>query len=156
LSIIGCSMAIAADVLILLITWAKTADIWKARNENPASFNLVDRLLRNGTSYFCALLCMHITTLVLNLLVKVPQFSYVCVGASNILIARFMLDLRGITNIRDYSAPGGVTVSSIKFVGNVVDMDSPTWTKNASDEDDPEDDIRPPFRVNDAFQEDVV
>jgi len=74
----------------------------------------------------------------MSLTTQEPQFAYVCSGTSNILIARFMLDLRGVSDIRaadDDSLPGVVgTLSSVRFAGNVVDVDHPMWTINASDD----------------------
>jgi len=66
---------------------------------------------------------------------KETRFFHVCAAISNILIARFMLDLRGLSQSSGDDDPS--VVSSIKFLGNLgapLEVNGSTWTTNASDE----------------------
>jgi len=137
LPLIGRAIDIASDALILFITWAKTADIWRTRSKGRARFKLINLLLRDGTLYFCALLVLNVATLTLSISQKGPtQFSYVCGTMTNILISRFMLDLRGV-----YYTSGADddldVMSSLRFAGNLgapLDINGSTWVTDACDE----------------------
>ncbi|KAI0331799.1 hypothetical protein GY45DRAFT_1433703 [Cubamyces sp. BRFM 1775] len=91
------SCAIAADLLVLILTWVKTYQIKKLASilEADASFSTL--ILRDGSLYFGALLVLNVVDLIIlqsNVLFDpLPVFIDVL---TCILISRFMLNLRQI------------------------------------------------------------
>ncbi|TCD61335.1 hypothetical protein EIP91_008578 [Steccherinum ochraceum] len=97
------AMAIAGDLVVLLLTYIKTIDIWRTA---PAASELTGTrprlstlLIRNGTVYFLSMLIMNIVNLLLLLVQRTDaSTSYKFVQVMNVinanLIARFILDLR--------------------------------------------------------------
>jgi len=142
--ILSYSTAIASDALVFVITWTKTAGIWRARGESRGNFKLVTLLLRDGTLYFCALLSLYLITLIGVVVDANVQFlfMYICGALSNVLVARFILDLRGVL----YGTPDDDgAISSVKFVENLgvpPEIDRSTWMTGAGEELT-EDHIRP-------------
>jgi len=98
------SMSIAAEFLVLVVTWMKTVDIWKAsRQMKQFRPKLSMLLLRDGTTYFATLFILNILTLTIDIaaclnpsLGGAMNFEFITETISPVLIARFMLDLRSV------------------------------------------------------------
>ncbi|TCD64405.1 hypothetical protein EIP91_004121 [Steccherinum ochraceum] len=138
------SGAIASDLLVLVLTWMRTADVWREsrRIENfKPTISLL--LLRDGTWYFMMHLAMNIVALLLDTFqarnVGGDEFIVTLSAVSANLLARFMLDLRGI-NEHGSSRPR--TVSSVNFniaslggnVGAPLGVEDSTWASGPTDD----------------------
>jgi len=136
-------IAMISDVLVLLITWAKTADTWKTALRNKLFKPHVSMLLvRDGTVYFIALFALNAVTLLLNVLAlhnddSATSFNFINEAIAPTLIARFILDLRSVYFPRETSE----VISTMHFasspaIGNLaapIGSDS-TWVSGSSDD----------------------
>jgi len=139
-------VAILADILVLAVTWMKTADAMKASLQlGHFKPRLSTVLFRDGTVYFLAPLVINIVTLVLNVVDVISNqnldgtgFIFVNEAIAPTLIARFMLDLRSIYYPTD-DAPtqlSTINFATSRFMGNLaapVGADS-TWNSGSSDD----------------------
>ncbi|KAI0337835.1 hypothetical protein BDW22DRAFT_846671 [Trametopsis cervina] len=119
--------ACLADVLVLFITWYRTADVHKTARMEGLRSPITTLLLRDGTLYFNVLLLINITAMVFG---NIPSLVYVQMAVpmqqaiTPILVCRFMMNLRKIT----FNLPSGTSEhdgrpwSSIRFVGNMGEM----------------------------------
>lgn len=137
-------VTIVSDILVLAITWRKTADMRRATvrfaNFQPKLSLL---LFRDGTLYFVALFVLNVVTLLLDILMDTgasSDFITVNEGVGSVLIARFILDLRSAL-IHDHDVSINY-MSSIRFTTSVVGaMASPlglksTWVTAPADDID--------------------
>ncbi|TCD64408.1 hypothetical protein EIP91_004124 [Steccherinum ochraceum] len=61
------SAAIASDALVLVLTWIRTADVWRESKKTKGfKVTVSSLLLRDGTLYFGMLLIMNIVALILH------------------------------------------------------------------------------------------
>ncbi|TCD60974.1 hypothetical protein EIP91_009239 [Steccherinum ochraceum] len=134
------SAAIASDLLVLVLTWVKTAgmrqECLKLKGFKPT---LTMLLLRDGTLYFGLLLVVNVIQLILDALAPdnghaTTSFIAVTNAVTANLVARFILDLR--TAFEGESGKSRV-MSSLKF--DVGDMAAPfgvqdsTWDYRTAD-----------------------
>ncbi|TCD63928.1 hypothetical protein EIP91_004775 [Steccherinum ochraceum] len=141
------SLAVTSDLLVLILTWVKTIGIWRSGVENegekPALITLV---LRDGTTYFLALLTMNVITLALDA-TQTDQggstsFVVVMDAVTANLIARFILDLRTVYHKDPNPGNGSRAMSTIQFgarslVGNMgapLSLDESTWASSPADD----------------------
>ncbi|TCD65322.1 hypothetical protein EIP91_002808 [Steccherinum ochraceum] len=110
------SAAVVSDLLVLALTWVKTAGIWREslniRGFKP-TFTVL--LLRDGSVYFGMLLLLNVVALLLDSIQTNFDGSTAFIAIVNAvtanLVARFILDLRSIS----VSAEGSGPMSSIRF-----------------------------------------
>ncbi|KAI0820324.1 hypothetical protein BC628DRAFT_1413134 [Trametes gibbosa] len=113
LTIVSRACLMAADVLIIIVTWISTYRLGRASRDLHIGASFGVQLLRDGTIYFVVLVAMNIVHMVLNTIQPnnfVQQASYVTIlenPLTSILISRFILNLRAID---DHSAYGGLRV----------------------------------------------
>jgi len=137
--------AIVADLLVLVITWWKTADVWKASKQmKQFKPKLSMLLLRDGTIYFVALFLLNFVTLLLDVLARVnvdlkgsSYFSYVTEAFGPALVARFLLDLRSTAEISPPDHSGEMTTINFAGTSIVGDLAAPlgpdsTWLTSAA------------------------
>ncbi|TCD64583.1 hypothetical protein EIP91_003879 [Steccherinum ochraceum] len=137
-------IAIVTDVLVLVLTWIKTADVWReSKRTKRFEVTVSTLLLRDGTMYFGMALIANIVALIFEVLrvnFNVSNgFVLVLYAASANLLARFMLDLRGI-NEQASSKP--CAISSISFnvqslggnIGAPLRVEDSTWVTGPADD----------------------
>jgi len=137
------SIAVVADLLVFIITWMKTAGIWKAsRNMKQFRPKLTMLLLRDGTIYFGALTVMNLLTVALDVvarihpeLVKAANCVYITQTLSSLLIARFILDLRMVFHPHSYdNTEHEVGISNIRFSAFAAPIGSDSvWVTGGAD-----------------------
>ncbi|KAI0334549.1 hypothetical protein GY45DRAFT_1242288, partial [Cubamyces sp. BRFM 1775] len=109
MTIVSRASLMAADTLVIVVTWASTYRIGKASRDARLGFSFGALLLRDGTIYFVALVAMNIVHMTLNTVKPndfVQQASYVTVlenPITSILVSRFILNLRAV----DHRGGGG-------------------------------------------------
>ncbi|TCD65321.1 hypothetical protein EIP91_002807 [Steccherinum ochraceum] len=136
--VVRCS-AIASDLLVLIITWTKTTDVWKFRS---SGFKLPIKTLffRSGSEYFLVLLLLNVITLVLDVtvpdVVGVTPFVYIHDAIAANLIARFILDLQSVLNPEDTTTMA--TASSGSLLDNILPPDDVSSTRSSKIENIPE------------------
>ncbi|KAJ3480146.1 hypothetical protein NLI96_g8568 [Meripilus lineatus] len=132
--------AMLEDLLVLLVTWIKTASLRKFARENHIDVSLVNLLIRDGTTYFLSMFAFNIALVVLVVLrvTGIPTtggtfFISIESALASILTCRFILDLREV----DQAKAGGSTPSAVKFavqlsatVGAPLNQES-VWVTNA-------------------------
>ncbi|RPD57834.1 hypothetical protein L226DRAFT_540198 [Lentinus tigrinus ALCF2SS1-7] len=133
-STVAKSANIAADAILIALTWWKTFGINKASTRLGVRTPLATLLLRDGTAYFLILLAIQIITIVssqigssLTVWLVWPYFDQIF---TVIFLSRFMLDLRGLYfsehvnaegNATDTTTRSGHVLSDIRFTtSNVV------------------------------------
>ncbi|TCD64406.1 hypothetical protein EIP91_004122 [Steccherinum ochraceum] len=132
----------ATDGLILVLTWIKTADVWREGSKSKTFKGTISTLLlRDGTVYFGALVIMNIVIIGTALWNDDNQTAFVsmfnAVGAN--LLARFILDLRCMN---DTGSNKLRTISSIKFVGGslggnmgaALEVEDSMWVTGPADD----------------------
>jgi len=115
---------VIGDILVLLVTWMKTADIWKtSRLMEQFRPKLSMLLLRDGTVYFGALTVTNLVTLTLDVvahfhpeLVGATFFVFISQALGPILIARFILDLRSIISHPDNTLNGEMSTVHLSAI----------------------------------------
>ncbi|TCD60881.1 hypothetical protein EIP91_009372 [Steccherinum ochraceum] len=139
------SAAIASDLLVLILTWIRTADVWqeslKIKGFRPT---LTVLFIRDGTLYFGLLLIMNIVLLFLDTFQPegevVSHFILVASALSANLIARFILDLRGVYRETSTGNHSRTTSSIIFDFSSSSDMGAPlgitqsTWVSSPADD----------------------
>ncbi|KAI0657982.1 hypothetical protein C8Q70DRAFT_999267, partial [Cubamyces menziesii] len=109
LTIVSRASLMAADTLVIVVTWASTYRIGKASRDARLGFSFGTLLLRDGTVYFVVLVAMNVVHMTLNVIKPndfVQQASYVTVlenPITSILVSRFILNLRAV----DHRGGGG-------------------------------------------------
>jgi len=119
------SMAVTSDLLLLIITWMKTADIVRvqAKSFRP---KLTMLLVRDGTLYFTALFLLNLVTVIQDVLVRYSSnsstdFILVNEAVAAVLIARFILDLRSFDQSdKTYHMSMSTMQFSSSFAGNIA------------------------------------
>ncbi|TCD60970.1 hypothetical protein EIP91_009235 [Steccherinum ochraceum] len=132
------SAAIANDLLVLALTWVKTAGVWreslKMKEFRPT---LTTLLLRDGSLYFVILLATNIVVLVLDTLQSKlstgSEFGVVNNAITANLITRFILDLRSVSasdsvNLATMSSIAFGCPSTADHVDAPIDIGQSTWT----------------------------
>ncbi|TCD64402.1 hypothetical protein EIP91_004118 [Steccherinum ochraceum] len=138
------SAAIASDLLVLVLTWVRTADVWRESMKTKSFKPTISMLLlRDGTWYFAALLIMNIVVLLLDAfqtrISAGSNFTDILNALSANLLARFMLDLRSV-NKQGSGKPR--TMSSINFdiqslggnLGAPLGIEDSTWVTGPADD----------------------
>ncbi|EKM50314.1 uncharacterized protein PHACADRAFT_201154 [Phanerochaete carnosa HHB-10118-sp] len=88
------SSLILADAIVLVLTWIKTFRHWRNARRLKMKASLTTCLLRDGTTYFIALLALNISQLL----------TYNIPDPPPILINRFIINLRTAgSTVSDYS-----------------------------------------------------
>ncbi|TCD64593.1 hypothetical protein EIP91_003889 [Steccherinum ochraceum] len=143
LDYIARSANITTDALVLILTWIKTADIWReSKRIEGLKVTVGMLLLRDGTLYFGMSLILNVVTLVLNVLSTGADgslFSTLLNAVSANLIARLMLDLRSVNEL---GANSSRHLSSINFnarslggnIGAPLGIEDSTWATGPADD----------------------
>ncbi|KIP01281.1 hypothetical protein PHLGIDRAFT_17304 [Phlebiopsis gigantea 11061_1 CR5-6] len=100
--------AIAADLLVICLTWAKTFSTARTFYLIFHKMSIAGIMMRDGTIYFLIMLILNITQLVVVRSYCISQFIYTL---TPILISRFMLNLRSLDD--DVSSSGFMRTSRI-------------------------------------------
>ncbi|TCD64604.1 hypothetical protein EIP91_003869 [Steccherinum ochraceum] len=137
------SVTIASDALVLVLTWAKTADVWRESKKTKAlKVTVSTLLLRDGTMYFGTLLIMNIAAFFLDVFQKKANgsaFIFVLNAIGANLLARFLLDLRSVyeSGSRDLQTMSSLNFAARSFGGNMgaplVNGDS-IWVSRPADD----------------------
>ncbi|TCD71061.1 hypothetical protein EIP91_000153 [Steccherinum ochraceum] len=137
-------IAIASDALVLVLTWLKTADVWRAsRRMKGLKITVSTLLLRDGTVYFSLLLLLNILAMILNALqadLGGSTFVDVLNVVSANLHARFLLDLRSVYE----KGPDEIrTVSTIQYAVQSLsgNMGAPLRIEDSTRVSGPADDV---------------
>ncbi|KAI0937649.1 hypothetical protein AcV5_000436 [Taiwanofungus camphoratus] len=89
--------ATAYDVLVIILTIAKTADIRKLAKCLSIETGIISLLLRDGSTYFLLLLFLNIAQIIVSAEVTGDSaLSYFVSPVTSILISRFLLNLRQV------------------------------------------------------------
>ncbi|TCD65311.1 hypothetical protein EIP91_002797 [Steccherinum ochraceum] len=137
--------AITNDLLVLVLTWIQTADVWREcmriKGFKPA---LTTLLLRDGSLYFGILLIMNIVTLILDSVQAAlgggSSFIEISDAVSANLLARFILDLRSVYDKGSHDAH---SLSTVRFggvdslagnMGAPLRTDESTWVSSTADD----------------------
>ncbi|OCH84964.1 hypothetical protein OBBRIDRAFT_839315 [Obba rivulosa] len=94
LTIAARTCLIAADAIVLVVTWVKTYWTMRAARSSGSKAPLADMLLRDGTLYFLVLLILnvlHIAGTATNVFVYTTMFT---TPISSIIISHFLMNLR--------------------------------------------------------------
>lgn len=115
------SSVIAADVLVLVLTWARSFRQFREMRALKLSSSVTTVLLRDGTVYFLTLLIMNILLLVTftaSGLSEGGQIDTVLQVMPPVLVQRFMLNLRGLNRTADstHASDRGLPSASVAFV----------------------------------------
>ncbi|EKM57671.1 uncharacterized protein PHACADRAFT_206550 [Phanerochaete carnosa HHB-10118-sp] len=94
---------IASDILVLILTWIKTAGTFRTARRLNVSAGIVSCLLRDGTIYFFILLVLNIAQLLTRVGIVSPIAALVDVMPP-LLISRFILNLRHAVHQSDGNA----------------------------------------------------
>ncbi|TCD60975.1 hypothetical protein EIP91_009240 [Steccherinum ochraceum] len=129
--------AIAGDLLVIGLTWVKTAGILRESLRNDGFRpTITTLLLRDGTVYFIVLLLMNVVSFIPTHIQKdvngSAAYRLAMLAITANLISRFILDLRSVFH-EGSSEPH--TTSSVKFggrslagnLGAPLEMRDPTW-----------------------------
>ncbi|TCD70955.1 hypothetical protein EIP91_000862 [Steccherinum ochraceum] len=136
--------AIASDVLVLILTWIKTEDVWReSARMQGFKYTLSTPIFRNGTLYFGMMLILNIAALALDRVQ--PDFgggtSFIAVvnAVSANLISRFILDLRSVYDEK----VSFYTTSTIRFdvQSLACDISAPLGTEDSTWYSGPSDDV---------------
>ncbi|TCD61334.1 hypothetical protein EIP91_008577 [Steccherinum ochraceum] len=138
------SVTIASDALVLVLTWVKTADVWRESKRTKAlKVTVSTLLLRDGTMYFGTLLIMNTASFFLDVFQKKANgsaFIFVLNAVGANLLARFLLDLRSVSVHQGGSGSRDLqTMSSLNFAaGNMgaplVVLEDSAWVSGAADD----------------------
>jgi len=136
--------AVVADLVVLMITWTKTADAMRLRDEHFRP-KLSTLLLRNGMAYFAVLCTLNVVNVILDVLTIGFNFN----GSSNFvnvneavasaLIARFILDLRSVSDPNESRGQLSTVRFTPSFSGNIggsLGVAESTWMSGAADDID--------------------
>lgn len=115
------------DAVVLIATWMKTWSIHrgiKSTNIDARSdVSLPELLLRDGTIYFVALLCLNIAALVLSTTpqVMINPVGFFATSFSSILLCRLILNLRSF-NVYNTSTTttNARQITSVRFANAVL------------------------------------
>ncbi|KAH8092683.1 hypothetical protein BXZ70DRAFT_453385 [Cristinia sonorae] len=112
------AIAMATDALVLILTWTNTYG-WKFDREHLHHVQQITELIiQNGMVYFTALLVLNIVALIFDVndeRLPATQFTIINSVLTNVLICRFILDLRDASFTPDDLSQ----ISSVRFVGNI-------------------------------------
>ncbi|TCD64407.1 hypothetical protein EIP91_004123 [Steccherinum ochraceum] len=136
---------IASDALVLLLTWMKTAVMWReSKKIGGPKVSVSTLLLRDGTLYFGMMLVLNIVALILTVFqtdADASEFIAVLNAVGANLLARFLLDLR---SVHEEGSAGGTahTVSSVNFaagslganMGAPLGIEDSTWVSGPADD----------------------
>ncbi|GJE98283.1 hypothetical protein PsYK624_145090 [Phanerochaete sordida] len=111
-----CSLVLA-DVIVLLVTWAKTFDQWRSSHRLNVHLPVTTCLMRDGTGYFIVLLGMNIIDLtgVVTSIWQIVGLNGIIVYLPPIIISRFLLTLRDCTNDCGVDASLPLSSPSVRF-----------------------------------------
>ncbi|KAI0786304.1 hypothetical protein C8Q75DRAFT_773254 [Abortiporus biennis] len=94
------TLSIAADLVVLLATWAKTYQLRREAIQSGVRTNMFRLLVRDGTFNFLILLILNVLAIILDFsgptFNPIPTFG---TAMTSILISRLMLNLRGISTV---------------------------------------------------------
>ncbi|KAH8093099.1 hypothetical protein BXZ70DRAFT_439673 [Cristinia sonorae] len=151
--IITRSFAMLSDLLVLIVTWRKSASTWRESLRMKRFKPKISVLLiRDGTLYFGALLILNTITVLLDVLGYLDEFggtSFIFINdtVGAMLVARFILNLRGVC-YTDEPSDGSDThqltsihFTSSNFLGNLaapLRVDH-AWATNRVEHPEPED-----------------
>ncbi|KAH9851145.1 hypothetical protein C2E23DRAFT_733545, partial [Lenzites betulinus] len=122
ISIAAKAGTIAADSIVVILTWIKTFGLSRESLKTGFKTPLTTLVFRDGTAYFLILLAISIITIISNESLTIwlvwPYFDQVI---TVILFSRFILDLRGIyfatEERREGDALTTLHLSDVKFEG---------------------------------------
>lgn len=128
-SVASRASAIAADAIVLAATWIRTWSILQVAksthvDRGQSRITLSGLLLRDGTVYFVALMCVNIACLVVDLTpeVVVNPVAWFIESLTAVLLCRLILNLRSFnTNNASVSNTNARSISSVRFANAVLD-----------------------------------
>ncbi|EKM56349.1 uncharacterized protein PHACADRAFT_193966 [Phanerochaete carnosa HHB-10118-sp] len=101
-----CGSLILADAIVLVLTWIKTFEQWRNARCLKMRASLTTCLLRDGTTYFIALLALNIAQLLTYNVsyTEIAIVSAMVTALPPVLLSRFIINLRTAGSIvSDYS-----------------------------------------------------
>ncbi|CAL1697966.1 unnamed protein product [Somion occarium] len=119
------SMAVAADIAVLVFTLLETGHLFKTSLAVQLKTGYTAVLVRNGSLQFIALLILNVISMILDVFAvaadsgPTSEFIYINQAISSILLSRFILDLRFVHLGKSDESSGNVG-SSIHFVSAVA------------------------------------
>ncbi|KAL7281480.1 hypothetical protein ACG7TL_004795 [Trametes sanguinea] len=140
------SCIIAADLMVIAISWWYAAKDWTIRDIRSPTMSLTLVMVLNGTTYFLALTLLnilHLTLTLLSLVGVADQISPVTIFVdplTAILICRFLLDLHSANVKSTHEISGehhfGWEAGSLHFASFVVSMGGTVGSSTLSTEPD--------------------
>ncbi|KAI0769536.1 hypothetical protein BC629DRAFT_790149 [Irpex lacteus] len=131
-------MVIVGDILVLAVTWSKTASLYLEARQLNMKAPLATILFRDGTIYFIILLILNVLEVARD---NVPTLTDMnLLGAlfsvlPSIIVCRFILNLRQIEPAGSSWASGSHSVS-LRFVGNMGQSLRIAGEEEGEDEDE--------------------
>ncbi|KAI0809228.1 hypothetical protein BC629DRAFT_1103434 [Irpex lacteus] len=128
---------VLADVLVLLVTWSKTAHLYKEARRLDVKAPLATLLFRDGTLQFLILLILNIIT---PLAVSIPSLSGLNFATpflttlQPLLICRFILSLRQVKPAGSSWVTGSQS-ASLRFAGDMGQLLGVSGDQDNEDED---------------------
>ncbi|KAI0769549.1 hypothetical protein BC629DRAFT_1595860 [Irpex lacteus] len=116
--------AVIGDLLVLAVTWLKTAQLYREARRLKIEASLATTLLHDGTVYFVILLIINVLQMLEN---NLPDVFFIQVSAPFlqtlpfVIVCRFILNLRQVKPTGETSTSGSspAVTSSLRFVGNI-------------------------------------
>jgi len=126
LAITSRSCAIIYETVIIVGTWIKTWQGLKSRNIHigHSGVHLSKLIIRDGTSYYIVLTCLHVAAAILDATPQVTlnPLSPMIDSFNAILLCRFILNLRTYDLPNESTLPANATqVSSVRFMSAIID-----------------------------------
>ncbi|KAI0780938.1 hypothetical protein BD413DRAFT_620066 [Trametes elegans] len=137
---------ILAELLAVIVTWRETREKGRQVHGALSQLSFKKVLLNRGIVYFCSLAVLNIvgmTLSVLNILVVAREGNYVTVfidPLSALLVCRFLLDLRGVSEqLAGESELGNISSLDFGGVGSHIPTGGPAILGSSPelDEDEP-------------------
>ncbi|KAI0763245.1 hypothetical protein BC629DRAFT_1543695 [Irpex lacteus] len=95
---------IAADLILLVVTWIKTFGTWKSTSRHNQSFCISQAILRDGTLYFLVFLALNISQIVVFEVTGVGIIAPFLLAFTSVLSSRFIINLRWIAHEQNRSS----------------------------------------------------
>ncbi|KAL6303361.1 hypothetical protein BKA93DRAFT_339722 [Sparassis latifolia] len=117
------SCAIAADLIVLGITWYSTYNTAREARRLHMKVPVTKLMLQDGTMYFVLLVVLNIAQVVCSLALKHIDLSSLVVAFWAIIVSRFLLNLRQVSETEgaDDTLPSFVA-SDVRVVSTLVEQ----------------------------------
>ncbi|RPD56564.1 hypothetical protein L226DRAFT_455382 [Lentinus tigrinus ALCF2SS1-7] len=115
--------SIAADAIVISVTWWTTYKIKKTAVLNNVKTSLVDLLLRDGSVYFCTMLVFNVLHIVVNFAEEVSFMGDIADVITSILVSRFIINLRDLDSrdLLEQSHSGSTAGGTVVFASNLIE-----------------------------------